>query len=28
VNRWASAGLETWACLDRSSRGDLLWKVY
>jgi hypothetical protein len=28
INRWASAGLETWGCLDKSSRGDLLWKVY
>jgi hypothetical protein len=27
VNRWASAGLETWGCLDRSSRGGLLWNV-
>jgi hypothetical protein len=27
VYRWASAGLETWGCLDRSSRGGLLWKV-
>jgi hypothetical protein len=27
VNRWASAGLETPGCLDRSSRGGLLWKV-
>jgi hypothetical protein len=28
VNKWASAWLETWGCLDKSNRGDLLLKVY
>jgi hypothetical protein len=27
VNRWASGGLETRGCSDRSSWGGLLWKV-
>jgi hypothetical protein len=28
VNKRATAGLETWVYLDKSIRGELLWKVY
>jgi hypothetical protein len=28
ITRWASVGLETRGCLDRSTRGGLFWKVH